>query len=143
MVAINVYGYLLTLKIGDKIIKGLETAGLKIKPNYETILLKEDEGVPTDDFVDYDAEMSFSGRTIERDSEESTTHEDFETIREAASTGSTVTFVYGRMAAGEKQVTGSAKITDYSEDAGSEKKLGTFSGSLKAIKDTVVFSTQS
>ena len=102
MVAINVYGYLLTLKIGDKIIKGLETAGLKIKPNYETILLKEDEGVPTDDFVDYDAEMSFSGRTIERDSEESTTHEDFETIREAASTGSTVTFVYGRMAAGKK-----------------------------------------
>jgi len=134
-----VYGYLLTLKIGGKIIKGLETNGLKIKPNFETILLKENQGVPSEDFIDYDAEFSFSGRTIECDSTESSTHEDFETIRAAAASGAKVTFVYGRTVTGEKQVTGSAIITDYSEEGGSEKKLGTFSGSLKAIKGTVTF----
>jgi hypothetical protein len=142
MAATNVYGYLLTLKIGTKIIKGLETTGLKIKPNFEEILLKENAGVPTDDFIDYDTEMSFAGKTIERDSGESSTHEDFETIRVAAAGGSSVTFIYGRTVVGEKQVTGTAYITDYSEDAGSEKKHGGFSGSLKAVKGTVTFGTQ-
>jgi hypothetical protein len=142
MAATNVYEYLLTLKIGTKLIKGLETAGLKIKPNFEQILLKADAGVPVDDFVDFDADMPFGGKTIEMDSAESTTHEDFETIRVAASTGATVTFVYGRTATGEKQVTGSAKITDYSEDSASAKKLASFSGNLKAIKGTVTFGVQ-
>lgn len=142
MAATNVYGYLLTLKIGGKIIKGLETSGLKIKPNFEEILLKEDAGVPTDDFIDYNTEMSFAGKTIERDTGEQSTHEDFETIRVAASQGSQVAFVYGRTVQGEKQVTGYGFITDYSEDAGSEKKLAGFSGALKAKKGTVTFGTQ-
>ena len=41
MAATNVYGYLLTVKWGTKIIKGLETTGLKIDPRFEEILLKE------------------------------------------------------------------------------------------------------
>lgn len=142
MAATNVYGYLLTLKIGTKIIKGLETTGLKIKPNFEEILLKENAGVPTDDFIDYDTEMTFAGKTIERDSGESTTHEDFETIRVAAAAGSQVAFVYGRTVQGEQQVAGYGFITDYSEDGGSEKKLAGFSGALKAKKGSVQFQAQ-
>lgn len=141
MSATNVYGYMLTLLIGGKLIKGLETTGLKIKPNYESILLKEDEGVPTDDFIDYDQEMPFAGKTIEMDTGESTTHEDFETIRAAAKTGATVSFSYGRMSAGEKITYGNAKITDYSEDGGSEKKHASFSGALRAIKGSVTDGT--
>ncbi len=141
MAETKVYGYMLTLKIGAKLIKGLETTGLKIKPNYEEILLKANEGVPTDDFIDYDQEMTFGGKTIEMDSEESTTHEDFETIREAAKTGATVSFAYGRMSAGEKITYGNGKITDYSEDGGSEKKLASFSGALKAVKGSVTYGT--
>jgi len=141
MLGTKIYGYMLTLKIGGKLIKGLETTGLKIKPNYEQILLKEDEGVPTDDFIDYDQEMSFAGKTIEMDSEESTTHEDFETIREAAKTGAEISFAYGRMSAGEKITYGTCTITDYSEDGGSEKKMAGFSGALKAKKGSVTYGT--
>ena len=139
MAETKVYGYMLTLKIGGKLIKGLETTGLKIKPNFEEILLKANEGVPTDDFIDYDQEMTFAGKTIEMDSEESSTHEDFETLRVAAKTGAEVAFSYGRMAAGEKITYGTATITDYSEDGGSEKKMASFSGALKAKKGSVTY----
>src|SRR4030042_6053214 len=105
MAATNVYQYLLTVKWGTKLIKGLKTTGLKIDPHFETSLLKEDAGVEVDDFIDYDAEMSCAGETIERDTTESTTHEDFETIREASSVGALVAFIYGRIASGEKQIT--------------------------------------
>lgn len=141
MAETRVYGYLLTLKIGSKLIKGLETTGLKINPEFEKILLKSQDGVPVDDFIDFDVEMSFSGKTIQCDTTESLTHEDFETIRQAASTGQVVTFVYGRTASGEKQVTGNAIITSYSEESGSEKKMGTFSGTLRAVRGTVQFGT--
>jgi hypothetical protein len=141
MAETKVYGYMLTVKWGTKLIKGLETTGLKIKPNFEEILLKSQAGVPVDDFVDYDVEMSIAGKTIERDSAESTTHEDFETLREAASVGAEVAFIYGRMVSGEKIVSGTGTIRDYSEDGGSEKKLASFSGGIKAKKGTVTFGT--
>ena len=142
MAATNVYGYLLTVKWGTKIIKGLETTGLKIDPRFEEILLKENAGVPVDDFVDFETEMSCGGKTIEMDSTESTTHEDFETLRQATSVGAEVAFVYGRTASGEKQITGTGTLRGWSEEGGSEKKLGTFSFTIKAKKGTVVFGTQ-
>jgi hypothetical protein len=141
MVGTKVYGYLLTIKWGTKIIKGLKTTGLKIKPNFEEILLKEQAGVPVDDFIDYDVDMSIAGDTWEKDTSEASTHEDFETLREAASVGASVAFVYGRMVAGEKIVSGNAKLTDWSEDGGSEKKPGSWSGSMKAVKGSVTFGT--
>lgn len=143
MAATNVYGYLLTVKWGTKIIKGLETTGLKIDPKFEEILLKEQAGVPVDDFVDFDTEMSCGGKTIERDgTTEVSTHEDFETLRAATAVGAEVAFVYGRTATGEKQVTGTGTLRGWSEEGGSEKKLGTFSFTIKAKKGTVTFGTQ-
>ena len=140
MAATKVRGYMLNIKWGTKLIKGLETTGLKIKPNYEEILLKANNGVPTDELVDYDVELTFGGKTYERDGTESTTHEDFETLREAAAAGAEIAFVYGRFSTGEKTVIGTGQIVDFSEDANS-KDTGTFSGSIKAKKGTVTFPT--
>lgn len=134
---------MLNLKIGDKLIVGLETTGLKMKANFDSMLLKVDEGNEVDEFIDYDTDLSFAGRTIERDTTESATHEDFETIREALADGDEVSFVYGRFTAGEKIVTGTATIREWSEDAGSQKQLGNWSGSLHAKKGTVGFTTYS
>ena len=142
MAATNVYGYLLTVKWGTKIIKGLETTGLKIDPKFEEILLKEHAGVPVEEFVDFDTEMGCGGKTIERDSGEATTHEDFETLREATAVGAVVAFVYGRTVTGEKQVTGTGTLRGWSEECGSEKKLGSFSFTIKAKKGTVTFGVQ-
>jgi hypothetical protein len=139
MAETKVYGYMLTLKWGTKLIKGLETVGLSIKPNFEPILLKEHNGVEVDDFIDYDADLSISGKTIEMGAEQAATHEDFETLREAASVGAEVAFVYGRMTAGEKTVSGIATIRDWKEDPGSEKKLASWSGSMKVKKGSVTF----
>ena len=141
MAETKVYGYMLTIKYGTKLIKGLETTGLKIKPNFETILLKEQAGVEVDDFIDFDADLSIAGKAIEMDTAESSTHEDFETLRVAASVGAEVAFVYGRMATGEKIASGTATIRDWSEDAGSEKKMAGWSGSLKVKKGSVTFGT--
>jgi hypothetical protein len=133
----KVYAYALTIKYGGKIIKGLETTGFKNKPNFDTVLLKEDEGNEDEEFVDCDTEMSIAGKTLQRDGAQSATHEDFETLRVASSIGAQVAFVYGRMAQGAQQVTGYGRLRDWSEDAGSEKKMGTWSGSIKAKKGTV------
>lgn len=140
MAQTKVYGYLLSLKVGGKLIVGLETTGLKLKPNFEEIFLKENAGTPSYDFIDYDTEFTFSGKCIEKDS---VSNEDFETLREAAAAGATVAFVYGRFIAGEKIVSGNCIITDWSEDAGSKKELASWSGSAKAIKGTVTFGTHS
>jgi len=139
----KVYQYQLTIKWGTKIIKGLKTVGLKLKANFEEILLKEQEGVPVDDFIDYDTDMSIAGDTWEKDVSEESSHEDFETLREALADGATVAFVYGRMTEGEKIVSGNAQLIDWSEDAGSEKKPGSWSGSIKAVKGSVSFTTYS
>jgi hypothetical protein len=136
----RIKGYMLILKIGGKYIKGLETTGFKGKPNFEEVLLKEHEGNPVKEFLDYDGDLSFSGKTYVRDVTEAATHEDFETISLAATQGAEITFVYGRYAAGKKRVAGTAKITDYSED-GNSKDTGTFSGTMKVKKGTVTFPT--
>lgn len=141
MVGTKVLQYQLTLKWGTKLIKGLKTAGLKIKPNFEETLLKENAGVAVEDFIDYDADISIAGDTWEKDATEASTHEDFETLREASSVGAVVAFIYGRMTSGEKIVSGNATLRDWSEDAGSEKKPGSWSGSIKAVKGSVTFGT--
>lgn len=129
--------YQLTLYVNGDLIKGLITTGIKIKPNFETTLLKASNGSRTRDFVNADLEMPFSGETIERDSTETNTHDDFQTLRSRSLLGTTVNFVYGRMTAGEKVVSGTGKITDYSEDAGSEKKRAGFSGVISAFSEDV------
>jgi hypothetical protein len=135
----KIYGYMLTLKWGTKLIKGLETTGLSLKANFEEICLKADAGVPTDDFIDFDTDLKLSGKTIEKDAGETASHEDFEELRVALSVGAEIAFVYGRMAAGEKIVSGTLTLREWSEDAGSKKEMGTWSGSAKAKKGSVTF----
>lgn len=137
--ATKVNAYLLTLKIGGKIISGLETTGFKIKPNFDDILLKENAGSAVKEFVDYDTEMSFSGRTYEGDLG---VDQDFETLRQAAAAGTQVAFTYGRFTTGAQQVTGYGWITDHSEEANSESKPGTFSGTLTGKKGSITFGAQ-
>lgn len=136
MSATRVKGFMLNLKIGTKLIRGLETTGLKIKPNFEEVQLKEYAGAAVEELVDFDTDFSFSGKTYEKDGVEA--WEDFETLREAAFAGAEVDFVYGRFTAGEKIVTGSGVFSDFSEE-GNSKDTGTFSGSIKATKGTVDF----
>lgn len=133
----KVSAYLLSLKIGGKLIKGLETTGLQGKANFEELLLKEMNGVKEKDFDSCDWTFSFSGKTVEMDSGESATHEDFETLRVAMNTGASLSFVYGRMAAGEKIVSGTCVINSWGEDAGSEKTMGTWSGQAEVTGDPV------
>jgi hypothetical protein len=130
--------YLLTIKWGTKLITGLETTGLKIKPNHEDILLKANSGNPSKEFVDFDTTMSIAGKTYDNTGSE----ENFETLRVASAIGSQVAFIYGRFVAGTQQVSGYAILTDWSEDAGSEKKAGGWSGSMEAIKGSVAFGNQ-
>lgn len=139
MAETKVYGYMLSIKWGTKLIKGLETTGLAIKPNFEPILLKEYNGVAVDDFIDFDADLSISGKAIEMDAGQSATNEDYETLRVASSVGAEVAFIYGRMVTGEKIVSGIATIRDWKEDAGSEKKPASWSGSMKVKKGSVIF----
>lgn len=133
---------MLTIKWGTKLIKGLETTGLKIKPNFESILLKEQAGVEVEEFIDYDADLSISGKTMEKNStSEASTHDDYENLREATSVGAEVAFVYGRMTAGEKIWSGTGTLRDWSEDAGSEKKMASWSASIKLKKGSASFTT--
>lgn len=138
MAQTKVYGYLLSFKWGTKLIVGLETTGLKMKANFEETLLKENNGVPVDDFIDFDTDLTFSGKAIEKDS---AANEDFETLRDALIAGAEVSFTYGRFVTGEKIVTGTCTLRDWSEDAGSKKELATWSGSAKAKKGTVQVTT--
>ena len=130
--------YQLTIKWGTKLITGLETTGLSIKPNHEEILLKANSGNPTKEFIDFDTNMSIAGKTYGVESNE----ENFETLRVASSVGAQVAFIYGRFTQGNQQVSGYAILTDWKEDAGSEKKAGSWSGSIEAIKGSVSFGNQ-
>jgi hypothetical protein len=134
----KVQQYQLTIKWGAKLITGLETTGFKIKPNFEDILLKSNSGNPTKEFVDFDTTMSIAGKTYGVVSNE----ENFETMRYAASLGVQVAFIYGRFTQGNQQVSGYAILNDWSEDSGSDKKAGNWSGSLEAIKGSVSFGNQ-
>jgi hypothetical protein len=138
MARVKVLGYSLTLKWGTKLISGLETTGLKLKPNFETLLLKENEGEAQEELVDFDTNLTFSGKTFLNESGDGTTHEDFVTLRSAAAAGAEVAFVYGRFTVGKKTVAGTGVLVDFSEDANS-KDIGTFSGSIEAKKGTVTF----
>jgi hypothetical protein len=138
----KVYQYALTVKWGNKLIKGLETTGFKNKPNFDDVLLKENEGSTSKEFVDCDTELSIGGKTLQRDGTISASVEDFETLRIASSVGAQVAFVYGRMTAGAQQVTGYGYLTDWGEDAGSEKKMGNWTGTITARKGTVNYGVQ-
>lgn len=130
--------YKLTIKWGTKLITGLETTGLKIKGNFEDILLKANEGAVTKEFEDADLSMGIGGKTYDKIE----TEENFESLRHASFLGSQVAFIYGRFVQGNQQVSGYAVIPDWSEDAGSEKKAGTWSGTMEAIKGSVSFGVQ-
>lgn len=129
---------MLNIKWGTKLIRGLETSGLKVKPNFEDISLKENSGSDVQEFVDYDMSLTLSGKTYERDSGEGSSYEDFETLRAAIAAGAQVAFVYGRFVSGEKIASGIGVLTDYSED-GNSKDTGTFSASIQVIKGSVTF----
>lgn len=138
----KVMQYALTVKWGTKLIKGLETTGFKNKPNFDEVLLKENEGSASMEIADCDTDISISGKTLKRDGSLAGTHEDFETLRVASAAGAQVAFVWGLMTQGAQQVTGYGWITDWSEDAGSEKKMGSWSGNIKARKGTVQYGVQ-
>lgn len=130
--------YLLTIKWGSKLITGLETTGLKIKPNFESILLKSNNGNPSEEFEDSDLNMSISGKTYDNIG----TEENFESLRHASYLGTQAAFIYGRTVQGAQQISGYAIIDDWGEDAGSEKKAGSWSGNMRAIRGSVVFGVQ-
>jgi hypothetical protein len=140
MAETRVSAYMLSMKVGGKLIKGLETTGLSGKASFQEVLIKSANGTKEKEFDTADWTLKFSGKTIERDGTESSTHEDFETLREAMNSGAAVSFVYGRLAAGEKIVSGTCVITDWSEDAGSEKTMGSWSGSAE-VSSTRSFTT--
>ena len=138
----KVYQYLLTIKWGTKLIKGLETTGFSNKPNFDDVLLKEDEGNAVKEFIDCDTGMKIAGKTLARDGSASGTHEDFETLRIASAAGAQMAFVYGRMTQGAQQVTGYGWLTAWDEDAGSEKKMGGWSGAITAKKGSLTYGVQ-
>jgi hypothetical protein len=138
MLGERIKGYRLNIQVGDNKIRGLETAGLKIKPNFEETILKEMNGAAEEELIDFDTQMSFAGKTYEKDGEEA--WEDFETLRELAFAGTQINFTYGILEAGEDVVTGTGVITDFGEDAGS-KETGSFSGTIDADKGSVSFGT--
>lgn len=130
--------YELTIKWGTKLITGLVTTGLKIKPNFESILLKSNSGVEAKEFDYSDLSMSIAGKTYDNTG----TEENFESLRHASYLGTQVAFIYGRFTPGAQQVSGYAVLTDWSEDTGSEKKAGDWSGSMEAIRDSITFGVQ-
>lgn len=136
MAETKIYSYMLNLLVGGKIIKGLVTSGLQIKPNFEELILKEDEGVAQKEIKDSELELPFSGKTIERDILEILTHEDFETLRAASLAGTEIVFSYGSHDTGRITV-GSGRLTSFGETAGSEKVLGDFSGTLSAKNSSI------
>ena len=133
--------YKITLKVGDRIFAGMTENTLSIKPNFEEIYLKENEGDAVEEFVDYDTEMGVSAMTYEKETGEAVTHYDFTELRAAAGTGSVLSFVHGEMSAGEAIASGNCKITEYSETAGSTKNAASWSLKIKAVKGSVVFGT--
>jgi hypothetical protein len=138
--ATPVKGYEVTLKVGTKIIMGLETLGFSQKPNFEELALKEDGGNVTEELIDFDSTFTATSRTYAITSE-SATHHDYNTLRLAAKTGSVIAFIYGRFVSGKKIVTGNANITGYTEDADSTKGTGKFTVTLEAVKGSVQFTT--
>jgi hypothetical protein len=136
----RIKGYRLNIQVGNNKIRGLETAGFKIKPNYEETILKEMAGSAEEELIDFDAQMTFSGKCYEKDGAE--TWHDFETLRELAFAGTQISFTYGLLEVGEAVVTGTGVITDFGEDANS-KDTATFSGTIDADKGSVAFGTYS
>ena len=139
MAVTRIKGFVLNLTIGGLHIKGLETTGLKSKPVFEELLLKENAGVAVQTFTEYDATLSFSGKTFLKDGTE-TTMTDYEALRASVGAGTNVAFVYGDMTSGKKKVAGTGYISDYSEDSDS-KSLGSFSGTIQVRKGSVTFPT--
>jgi len=135
--------YKISILVGTRIFAGQTENGSSIKPNFETVLLKEDEGNETEEFVDFDYEMNVSGLTYKKATGEASTHYDYSDLRAMSSSGGTVAFVYGEMAAGEAIVSGNAKISEFNEAENSSKQAGTWSCKLRAVKGTVVFGNYS
>jgi hypothetical protein len=138
MIGTRIKGYQLNLKIGDNYIRGIETTGLKIKPNFEETILKEMNGSALEEFVDFDLQLSIAGKAYEKDGAEA--WEDFETLRETAHAGTNISFVYGRFEEGGRIISGTGVITDNGEDSNS-KDTATFSGTIDADKGSVEFDT--
>jgi hypothetical protein len=140
MLGERIKGYRLNIQVGDNKIRGLETAGLKIKPNFEETILKEMNGSAEEELTDFDTQLTFGGKTYQKDGSES--WEDFETLRELAFAGTNIEFTYGILEEGGDVVTGTGVITDFGEDANS-KDTGSFSGTIDADKGSVEFGAYS
>jgi hypothetical protein len=126
--------YKFVLTLNSKVISGLETTQLKITPNFEEELLKANSGNPAKTLKDYDVEISIGCKAYTN-----TGDEDFETLRAYSAAGAEHDFVYGDPAG--ETISGHCKVIDHSENTDS-LNTGTWNGSVKAVKGTVVFSNE-
>lgn len=133
--------YQISILAGGKIFAGLTENALVVKPVFETILERAQYGKPVDQLMYFDVEMSVSGLTYLKSESEDDTHMDFTEMRETASSGGSIAFVYGNVSDG-KIVYGSAKITEYNEFAGSSKSSAPWSLKLKGERGTVVMDSE-
>lgn len=126
------YKFILTID-GDNV-SGLETTQLKITPNFEEELLKANSGNPAKTLKDFDLEVSIGCKTYTNSGDQ-----DFQTLRELAAAGTEKDFVYGNPAGAT--ISGHCKVIDHSENTASVE-TGTWNGTIKAVKGTVVFSNE-
>lgn len=123
--------------MGEKLFAGHVDNSLSIVPNYDPILRKSLGGRFDLDFVSVDLDMTVTGLTYERTEGEAATHNDYADLRAACSNPVSVEFVYGEILPGKIVLTGSAKLSDYQEKAGSGKICGNWSCRLRSVRGTV------
>jgi hypothetical protein len=130
----KIRGYNVILKLNDKLFKGVTENTFKMTPEMEESLTKEDLGKPKMELIDCPAELTITSLMCIKETGETDSHMDVADARTAVKSGALLPFVYGEQTAGAPIVSGSVRITDYSENTNS-KDVGQVSITVKTEGD--------
>lgn len=109
----------ITLKLGDKKIKGITDLDFGIQPEFEESENKESV-VPSLDKIGGKTTFSVNLEFNENETGEESSYLDVHDLMQAADAGTEFAFAKGGTASTNKIVTGSCKITDYKDTSGSK-----------------------
>lgn len=128
----EINGYNIILKFGDKLIAGTTANTFSITPKVKDSLTKEDKGTTRKVVTGYDSELSIEGIMEINSEEQKMTRLDRDDIIDMVTKGDPIEFVYGELEAGKTQYNGSLIINSYSESTNADGEA-TYSVSCSVI----------
>lgn len=128
----EINGYNVILKVGEKIFAGTTSNTFGITPKVKESLAKEDQGTTRKIVTGYDSTLSIEGIMEINEEEQKASRIDRDEVIDMTMAGTPIEFVYGEFSTGRPKYKGKLIINDYSESTNADGEA-TYSASCSVI----------